>query len=187
MARTCLLRWAICQASMRQRGDGAHDELVFEPPDDLEPALQRFVVERAMGACARLLRDVLGSGLELAGCTLRYGAPPPGAAPARPLGARVRYHAQDNVLRLAHAHLLQPLPQANAVTAAMCERLCAQLLQRRRTRIDTTALVREHLAGLPPGQTASVPGAATTPMGEGAVVETPAGAAVITMNPGPAR
>ena len=130
MARTCLLRWAICQASMRQRGDGAHDELVFEPPDDLEPVLQRFVVERAMGACARLLRDVLGSGLELAGCTLRYGAPPPGAAPARLLGARVRYHAQDNVLRLAHAHLLQPLPQANAVTAAMCERLCAQLLQR---------------------------------------------------------
>ena len=152
MARTCLLRWAICQAGMRQRGDGAHDDLVFEPPDDLEPALQRFVVERAMGACARLLRDVLGSGLELAGCTLRYGAPPPGAAPARLLGARVRYHAQDNVLRLAHAHLLQPLPQANAVTAAMCERLCAQLLQRRRTRIDTTALVREHLAGLPPGQ-----------------------------------
>ncbi|HRM95453.1 MAG TPA: hypothetical protein PLO08_17850, partial [Alicycliphilus sp.] len=49
---------------MRQRGDGAHDELVFEPPDDLEPALQRFVVERAMGACARLLRDVLGSGLD---------------------------------------------------------------------------------------------------------------------------
>ena len=64
----------------------------------------------------------------------------------------MRYHAQDNVLRLAHAHLLQPLPQANAVTAAMCERLCAQLLQRRRTRIDTTVLVREHLAGLPPGQ-----------------------------------
>jgi UPF0755 protein len=48
--------------------------------------------------------------------------------------------------------------------------------------------IERRKAGLPPGQTASVPGAApTTPMGEGAVVETPAGAAVITMNPGTPR
>lgn len=139
-------------ARIGHRRDGGFDELVFEPPEDLEPALQRFVVERAMGACARLLRDVLGAGATLADCTLRHGAPPAGAGVARVLGAPVRHHAPENTLRLAHGQLLTPLPQANAVTAALCERLCAQLLARRRTRIDTTALVREHLAALPPGQ-----------------------------------
>ena len=138
-----------------QRSDGAYTTLVFEPPPDLEPDLQRFVVERALGACARLLRDVLGAGVQLADCTLRYGAP--AAGPARVLGVAVRYQAAENTLRLAHAQLLAPLVQANAVTAAMCERLCEQLLARRRTRIDTTALVREHLAALPAGQAPDLP------------------------------
>ncbi len=48
----------------------------------------------------------------------------------------------------------------------MCERLCAQLLQRRRTRIDTTALVREHLAGLP-ARPGARPGGAGAAAGRG--------------------
>ncbi|KAB2899516.1 MAG: AraC family transcriptional regulator [Burkholderiaceae bacterium] len=141
-------------ASVAHRRIAAADELAFEPPGDLAPALQRFVVERAMGATSRLLRDVLGSGFTLAGFGLRYAAPPPGRlrrAPTRVLGAEVRYGAGANTLSFAHEHLARPLPQANAVTAAMCERMCAELLARRRTRLDTAAFVREHLAALPPG------------------------------------
>ena len=147
------LTYAFACIAQRSRGDAV--ELVFTAPDDIAPALQRFVVERAMGACARLLRDVLGAGVPLLACELRYGAPPGAAAP-RLLGCAPRYAAQENLLRLAAADLQAPLPQANAVTAAMCERLCAQLLARRRTRLDTTALVREHLTDLPPGQAPSL-------------------------------
>jgi AraC-like DNA-binding protein len=141
--------------SIAHRRAGACDELAFEPPDGLPPALQEFVVERAMGATSRLLRDVLGSGFGLAGFGLRHGAPPASPrrrGPTQVLGATIQYGACTNALSFAHEHLAQPLPQANAVTAAMCERLCAELLARRRSRLDTATFVREHLAALPSGQ-----------------------------------
>lgn len=144
------LTYAYASIAQRQRGDRV--ELVFAPPDDLEPALQRFVVERAMGACARLLRDVLGSRAQLLACQIGYGAPPAGSVPTRLLGAVVQYRPGEHLLAIARADLQQPLLQANPVTAEMCERLCAQLLARRRTRLDTTALVRAHLADLSSGQ-----------------------------------
>lgn len=132
------------------------DELIFEPPDELEPALQRFVVERAMGAASRLLRDVLGASFELAGFELCSATPPDAQRlrhlRQRVLGAEIQHHAPFNRLSFAHEHLTRPLPQANAVTAAMCERMCAELLARRRTRLDTAAFVHEHLSALPPGQ-----------------------------------
>ena len=138
-------------AAIAQRAEAEHELLVFTPPEDIAPALQRFVVERAVGASARLLRDVLGVALQLGACTLRYPAPAQ-PAPIRVLGVQVQYGAAENLLRIPRAALLQPLPQANAATAAMCERLCSELLQQRRTRLDTTALVQAHLAALPPGQ-----------------------------------
>lgn len=145
-------------ASLAHRRVGALDELVFEPPGELAPALQGFVVERAMGATARLLRDVLGAGFELAGFGLRSADP--GRAPVKVLGATVRYGAPAHALSFAHEYLTRPLPQANAVTAAMCERLCVELLARRRTRLDTVAFVREHLSTLPAGQAPELAGMA---------------------------
>ncbi|MBV8468656.1 MAG: AraC family transcriptional regulator ligand-binding domain-containing protein [Burkholderiaceae bacterium] len=141
--------------SIAHRRNGRFDELAFEPPDELAPTLQRFVVERAMGATSRLVRDVLGGGFELTGFELRHAESPSGPqrrTPARVLGARVRYGGAANALSFAHEQLLQPLPQANAATAAMCERMCVDLLARRKTRLDTAAFVREHLASLPAGQ-----------------------------------
>ncbi|MBN3816816.1 helix-turn-helix transcriptional regulator, partial [Paraburkholderia sp. Se-20369] len=51
-----------------------------------------------------------------------------------------------NALTFEHARVLRPLPQANAVTAAMCERMCAELLARRRTRLDIVSFLNEYLA-----------------------------------------
>ncbi|MDR0209283.1 MAG: AraC family transcriptional regulator [Pseudomonas putida] len=141
--------------SIGYRQVGALGELVFEPPDELIPALQRFVVERAMGAASRLLRDVMGGGFELESFGLRYGAPTFGHvrhSPTRVLGATVQYGAATNSLSFQHEHLARPLPQANAVTAAMCERMCTDLLARRRVRLDTATFVKEHLAAMPPGR-----------------------------------
>lgn len=141
--------------SIAHRRAGAIDELIFEPPDDLDPALQRFVVERAMGATSRLLRDVLGSRFELAGFALSSAAPPCRQqvrnVHLRVLSAAIQHSSPANMLSFAHENLARPLPQANAVTAAMCERMCTELLARRRTRLDTAAFVKEHLAALQSG------------------------------------
>lgn len=130
-------------------------ELVFEPPDDLAPALQRFFVERAMGAASRLLRDVVGTAFGLEAFGLRHcrqASGHPRQVPMRVLGVAIQYGAAANSLSFALEHLSRPLPQANAVTAAMCERMCTDLLARRRIRLDTATFVREHLAALPSGQ-----------------------------------
>lgn len=126
-------------------------ELIFEPPDELAPALQSFFVERAMGAASRLLRDVMGMTFELEAFGLRHCGPQR-HVPTRVLGVAIQYGAAANSLSFALEHLSRPLPQANAVTAAMCERMCTDLLARRRVRLDTATFVREHLAALPSGR-----------------------------------
>lgn len=142
--------------SIAHQRRGALNVLAFEPPDELAPPLRQFVLERAMGATSRLLRDVLGNNFELSAFTMQRAASPArrqGRAPSRVLGAMVSYGAKGNALSFAHDHLTRPLPHANAVSAAMCERMCADLLARRRTRLDTAAFVREHLATQPAGRT----------------------------------
>ena len=141
--------------SIAHRRVGKHHVVAFEPPDELSAELQRFVVERAMGAAARLLRDVLGIGFDLADFRFRFGEPSPGLGqhgPARVLGAPIQYGAAENSISVSDEYLTRPLPQANAITAAMCERMCSELLARRRVRLDTTAFVREHLSVLPAGR-----------------------------------
>jgi AraC-like DNA-binding protein len=137
------------------RRDGAGDILLFEPPETLAAGLRGFVVERAMGASVRVLRDVTGAQTPVAAVRLRGpAAPAPVAAElSRQLGVVPKWGAADNRICIAHRLLQRPLPQANAITAAMCERMCAELVERRRTRLDTATLVREYLAAVPDSHT----------------------------------
>ncbi|WP_231132705.1 AraC family transcriptional regulator [Burkholderia multivorans] len=129
---------------MRYRRVGTHDAVVFEPSPELSPQLQRFFVERAMGATCRVLRDVMGPTFALATFDLAYGAEP--GSRQQVLGTKVRYAQPASMIAFEHAQLERPLPQANAATAAMCERMCAELLSRRRTRVDIVSFLNEYLA-----------------------------------------
>ncbi len=137
--------------SITHRLEGDYDILQFEPPARLEAEVRSFVVERAMGATVRLVRDIVGADTPLAAMRLRGRAAPPalGKELVGLLGCRPQWGAQDNRVSLAHRLLLRPLRQANATTAAMCERMCEELVERRRMRLDTAGLVREYLAAVP--------------------------------------
>ncbi|MGS0893341.1 AraC family transcriptional regulator [Burkholderia stagnalis] len=130
--------------AMRFRRVGPRDTIVFEPAPELSAPVRRFFVERAMGATCRVLRDVIGPTFELAAFDLAHGAEPGGKQ--QMLGARIRYGRPVDAVAFEHALLERPLPQANAATAAMCERLCAELIARRRTRIDILSFLNEYLA-----------------------------------------
>ena len=67
---------------------------------------------------------------------------------AEVFGARVQYGADSNHLRFDTSHLRLPLPQANPLTAAMCAQMCGQLVERRRVRSGSSAIVRHYL-GMP--------------------------------------
>jgi AraC-like DNA-binding protein len=141
-------------ASIANHRDKDVDVLTFEPSPELSTSIQRFVVERAMGAASRLLRDILGGNFALASFGLRYADAPAAATrtPAQVCGAAIKYGAASNALSIERERLAEALPQANAVTAAMCERMCTDLLSRRRMRLDTATFVREHLTALSGGQ-----------------------------------
>ncbi len=141
--------------SIAHRRLGELHVLAYEPPDELSAELQRFVVERAMGATSRLLRDIFGNGFELADFSFRFGEPSSSLrrpAPTRVLGASIQYGGAENTLSFAGQYLTQALPQANSVTARMCERMCSDLLMRRRVRLDNTAFVREYMSVLSAGR-----------------------------------
>lgn len=141
-------------ASIGHRRDKALDVLTIEPLPELPASVKRFVVERAMGASARLLRDILGGNFVLTSFGFRYADAPTAATrtPAKVFGVAIQYGAASNALAIAHERLAEALPQANPATAAMCERMCSELLARRRTRLDTSTFVREHLTALRGGQ-----------------------------------
>ncbi|MBY8606703.1 AraC family transcriptional regulator [Burkholderia arboris] len=134
---------------MTFRRVGPHDAIQFDASPELAANVQRFFVERAMGATCRVLRDVIGSAFELATFDLAYDAGPGTEAKQTVLGAKIRYGQPASTVTFEHAHLERPLPQANAATAAMCERMCAELMTRRRTRVDLVSFLNEYLATRP--------------------------------------
>lgn len=144
------LTYAFTAITHKREGD--LDHLYFDPPIDLEPAVQRFVVERAMGASCRLMRDVIGDGFTLNAFRLRYPDSQKQMPAMQVFGAGLEFGARANVLSFRHTYLEQELSQANPITVAMCRQMCGELIEQRRSQLGTAALVRQYLDNLPSGQ-----------------------------------
>ncbi|WP_028216508.1 AraC family transcriptional regulator [Paraburkholderia oxyphila] len=122
--------------------------LNFGAPE-LPDVLSRYCVERDMAAAAVLLREVGATDFALTSFTLQASKPR-----ERPeawldvqhlLGVEPVYGARSNCLTFERAWLDFKLPQANATTAAMCEQMCKQLVEARRARVGTSAMIRHYL------------------------------------------
>lgn len=129
--------------------------LTFGEPD-LDSELRRFLVERDMAAAAALLHELIGSDLSILRLSFRASEPKrptKGTTELRSIfGAQARYDAASNSLAFDRALLERTLPQANPITAAMCNQLCSELMERRRERSSTASIVRQYLSV--PGGTA---------------------------------
>ncbi|MBO9644422.1 MAG: AraC family transcriptional regulator [Pseudacidovorax sp.] len=128
-------------------------ELHFTEPD-LPPGLGRMLVERDLAAAAMLVRQVGGEGLTLTRVALKALPGRAGVIPADVGdfgGARPDFKADRYLIAFDRRHLARPMPQADQATAALCERMCRALMDRRRSDVGTAALVRHHLLVLPPG------------------------------------
>lgn len=137
---------------MAFRRAGQQGVVTFVPSSELPSELQRFFIGRAMGATSRVLRDVIGSDFELSAFDLTFGEATGGKKQV--LGARIQHGQPANAITFEYAFLERPLPQANASTAAMCERMCGELTARRQTRLDMASFLTEylsmHVSGSPP-------------------------------------
>ncbi|MFM0043961.1 AraC family transcriptional regulator [Paraburkholderia sediminicola] len=122
--------------------------LTFGEPD-LGADLTRFLVEGDMAGAAVLLAEVAGQDFKLERLTFR--AEPNRKNPRRGairkvFGATPYYGAKMNSLSFDLAYLDRRLPHANAITAAMCEQMCAELIERRQAQSGTSTIVRQYLS-----------------------------------------
>lgn len=142
--------------------DGEMYTVTFEPPD-VEPAIQRFLVERDVAAAWRLMKETLGPEFALSRFTLKHTVDR-GAGWLEELlrvgGVRPEFGANSNSLSSDRKLLDLRLPQANPVTMAMCERACEELMERRRTRLGTAECLRQYLATAPLNAMPDLPQAA---------------------------
>lgn len=154
------LTFAFCRIS-----GGLEDDLctvTFEAPD-VEPALQRFLVERDVAAASRLMRETLGPTFTLSRFTLQHAIPLGASwldAHLNMRGGRPEFGAHSNSLSFDRKLLDLRLPQANPVTVAMCERACEELIERRRARLGTSECVRQYLDAAPLNMAPDLPQAA---------------------------
>ncbi|MBI3381429.1 MAG: AraC family transcriptional regulator [Aquabacterium sp.] len=156
------LTFAFCRISGGL--DGEMCTVTFEAPD-VEPAVQRFLVERDVAAASRLMKETLGPDFTLSRFTLKHTIQPGSALLAdlpRMGGVRPEFGAASNSLSFDRKLLDLRLPQANPVTVAMCERACEELMERRRARLGTGECVRQYLAAAPLNMTPDLPQAART-------------------------
>lgn len=154
------LTFAFCRISGEL--DGEMYTVNFEAPD-VEPAIQRFLVERDVAAASRLMREVMGPEFALSRFTLQHTVER-GAGWIESLlrigGARPEFGASSNSLSSDSRLLGLRLPQANPVTVAMCERACEELMARRRVRLGTGEYLRQYLSTAPLNMTPDLPQAA---------------------------
>lgn len=125
----------------------------FTEPVGLTNELQRFVLERAMGATLRVIRDVYEGSFQLDAFHLKYVKPKHCLLniPEEYLGASIQFGQKNNVLKFNKSQLQKTLPHANPNTAAMCERLCMELITQRHTTLTTTMIVRDFFNNAPSG------------------------------------
>lgn len=129
------------------REEGEFGILSFGEPD-FQLDLRRFFVERDMTAAAVLLREISRPEFKIARVTFRAEPNRKAADPDevnRAFEANPYYGAATNSLAFDRAYLRSVLPQANPVTASMCEQMCAELVERRRSRSSTAGIVRQYL------------------------------------------
>lgn len=128
--------------------DGDTCWLRLRPPV-LAAGLARFLVERDLAAAATLLSELGGSGFKLSSFELQHGrgrAFRPSSTLTAVVGAVPTYDARGYSLSYASAWLARKLPNGNPTSAAMCDEMCAKLVERRRLREGTATLVRQVLA-----------------------------------------
>lgn len=110
-------------------------------PDEI----RRFHTERDLAAVATVQRDLLPTMLPVEDFTVALPAPPYADRYAEIFDQVPRFDAPLTSVAVSAALLDLPLPQANPHTAAMCERQCAEIMQRRRERVGIAGRIREIL------------------------------------------
>lgn len=144
------LTYAFTGVRFREVGDLV--EVSFGAPD-LAGGIAAFLVQRDMAATASLMREVQGSGFRLVRFAFAGAQPADwrqlSSSIARNFGVSPEFGAASNHLAFDRSRMDLPLLQANPLTFAICEQSCERLLEKRRARRGTAAMIRQFLDAAP--------------------------------------
>jgi AraC-like DNA-binding protein len=135
-------------STIRYRFDAGFAHLQFEEAN-LQTELKEFLLNRDMTAALQLIRSTLGRNFRLAEVRLKQPRCPAHAdvlAYTEAFGIEPVFNAADNMLIFDGKFLEYPLPLANPSAALMCEQMCVELLEKRRSKLGTTAIVNQYLS-----------------------------------------
>ncbi|MFJ8962812.1 AraC family transcriptional regulator [Lentzea sp. NPDC102401] len=121
------LTYAVAGLRMRVSGDEAR--LIVVDDHGCPAALRPFVVGREIAATAGILRTILGESPR--SMRVELSLPRVCTGYEKALGTPVRFGAPGNAIVTDTAVLDLPLPQADPLTMAACERACRSLLRER--------------------------------------------------------
>jgi len=116
--------------------------------------LRQFLIEREGASIMTLQRDLFSAAIPLHRVEVRYPEPAYADMYTDMFGITPLFDAPANLAAFDPAVLDLPLPQANQLTARICEEQCRELLDRRSTRGGLARRVRDQLlpnAGAFPG------------------------------------
>ena len=107
--------------------------------------VRRFLLERDLSGFVTIRKEMFGAAAPMERIDIKYSAPDYADLYERYLGIAPNFEVGANAVTLAAELLDHPLPQANPMTAELCEQQCAQLLDQRRRRLGTSGQVRTAL------------------------------------------
>ncbi|PWK86908.1 AraC family transcriptional regulator [Lentzea atacamensis] len=117
------LTYAVTELHLQVRGGEA---LLIVDDLGCPTALRSFLVEREIAVTSGILRAILGESPP--SMRLEFSLPKPSADYEKTLRATVLFDAAHNAIITDAAVLDLPLPQADPLTMAVCERACRTLL-----------------------------------------------------------
>jgi AraC-like DNA-binding protein len=115
---------------------------------NLQKEMKEFLLNRDMAAALALLKSTVGGSFRLAEVRLKQSRCADKAdvlAYSEAFGVEPVFGSADNVLSFDAQYLDCAQPLANPSAALMCEQLCVELLEKRRSKLGTVAIVNQYL------------------------------------------
>lgn len=133
-------------STIRYHDDGKLIHLQFDETT-FDEELKRFLLHRDMAAGLALFKSILGDSFSLHQVTFRHNLSQitHKAEFGKVFGVAPVFGADTNSLVFENSYLAQKLPMAYPTAATMCDQYCAELLEKRRSKLGTTAVVNQYL------------------------------------------
>lgn len=140
------LTFAFHGMRLEEHGDEAH---LLMDDSNVPSALRGFILERDLSGMLCVHRELINAPLPIKSVELRIPEPADTAAFLSEIGVMPTFGQAHNRFVFERHLLDRPLPGANPETAALCERHCQLLLDKRRQRDGLSGQIRGLLLSRP--------------------------------------